>query len=354
LTDDDDDDDEDDDNDDEQGTFNDEDDEALNMYDDTFNENNNNTNYDDYDSNNYKNGNNKKKKTVATENLRNSNGRIRKFSDNIRMELERHFQKNRYISGDEKKLLADKLNLTVRQVQKWFVHRREKFRRYEKHHGKKQNNLNNNNNNSLQEQDEDEDEMIDEDDCDDSRIKEEKVDFNEDLDVTLPLEADEELIQQESNNQDGYHKYSPYIENYLEKLFRKKHQLTQRDLNSACLNLNLKPKQVRLWFHYRRLKHQQQQQEQQKQMVNNKNNMKRISFNEIAFEENGEIDLNKRQNYPEHVLRQLENAFLRNRYISGNDKRILSKKLGLAPIQIERWFYTRRKKFNMANFNNKI
>ena len=96
---------------------------------------------DDNYTNKSINGNVNKKKKPATENLRNSNGRIRKFSDQIRMELEKHFQKNRYISGDEKKMLADKLNLTVRQVQKWFVHRREKFRRYEKHYGKKSNNL---------------------------------------------------------------------------------------------------------------------------------------------------------------------------------------------------------------------
>ena len=55
--------------------------------------------------------------------------RVRKFSDSIRSELERKFVTNHFISGAEKAQLAVKLNLTERQVQKWFVHRREKLRR---------------------------------------------------------------------------------------------------------------------------------------------------------------------------------------------------------------------------------
>ena len=303
------------------GTMNDEDDETFNNYDDSnMNNNTMNSNYDDCGGN----GNTKKKK-ASTENIRNSNGRIRKFSDHIRMELEKNFQKNRYISGDDKKILADKLNLTVRQVQKWFVHRREKFRRFEKHHGKKQFNSNND---KTQQQDmpDEEDEVLDE-DLDDSKVKEEKVEFNDDdedddeeekdFDDTLPLEttdAENEKHQQtqestteeqENNkNHNGYRKYTPYIENYLEKLFRKKHQLTQRDLKSACLNLNLKPKQIRLWFQHRRIKHRQQLQEEHRQIINDKNNKKKISFSNLSNnEEDGDIDLNKRQNYPENVLR---------------------------------------------------
>ncbi len=59
----------------------------------------------------------------------NNKTRIRKFSDNIRNELERHFLANNFISGAEKTVLAMRLNLTERQVQKWFVHRREKLRK---------------------------------------------------------------------------------------------------------------------------------------------------------------------------------------------------------------------------------
>ena len=58
-----------------------------------------------------------------------SMARVRKFSDSIRGELERKFLKNNFISGPEKTKLAVELNLTERQVQKWFVHRREKLRR---------------------------------------------------------------------------------------------------------------------------------------------------------------------------------------------------------------------------------
>lgn len=58
--------------------------------------------------------------------------RIRKFSEAIRFELEKAFLANNFISGTEKAELACRLELTERQVQKWFVHRREKLRKLEK------------------------------------------------------------------------------------------------------------------------------------------------------------------------------------------------------------------------------
>jgi hypothetical protein len=58
--------------------------------------------------------------------------RIRKFSEEIRNELEAAFLAKNFISGFEKAELSKRLNLTERQVQKWFVHRREKLRRLEK------------------------------------------------------------------------------------------------------------------------------------------------------------------------------------------------------------------------------
>jgi hypothetical protein len=57
---------------------------------------------------------------------------IRKFDDEIRDELERKFLENNFISGVEKDQLAVRLNLTERQVKKWFEKRREKKRRMEK------------------------------------------------------------------------------------------------------------------------------------------------------------------------------------------------------------------------------
>jgi len=57
---------------------------------------------------------------------------IRKFNDEIRHELELKFLENNFISGIEKDRLATRLNLTERQVKKWFEKRREKKRRIEK------------------------------------------------------------------------------------------------------------------------------------------------------------------------------------------------------------------------------
>ena len=73
--------------------------------------------------------------TAAANPLNSSKLRVRKFSESIRNELERKFLTNNFISGVEKSQLAVKLNLTERQVQKWFVHRREKLRRLEKKAG---------------------------------------------------------------------------------------------------------------------------------------------------------------------------------------------------------------------------
>ena len=73
--------------------------------------------------------------TSSSQTIFDSNFRVRKFSDAIRSELESKFLENNFISGIEKTQLARRLELTERQVQKWFVHRREKLRRHEKKYG---------------------------------------------------------------------------------------------------------------------------------------------------------------------------------------------------------------------------
>ena len=100
-------------------------------------ENENDEDYDDQDDDVNKGDKSESDEDVALKkdskitNKKNSNGtiRVRKFSERIRTELERKFLKNNFISGPEKTKLAKLLNLSERQVQKWFVHRREKLRR---------------------------------------------------------------------------------------------------------------------------------------------------------------------------------------------------------------------------------
>ena len=103
-------------------------------------ENENDEDYDENDDDVNKGEKNESDEDVALKkdskitNKKNSNGtagniRVRKFSERIRTELERKFLKNNFISGPEKTKLAKLLNLSERQVQKWFVHRREKLRR---------------------------------------------------------------------------------------------------------------------------------------------------------------------------------------------------------------------------------
>ena len=57
---------------------------------------------------------------------------IRKFNDSTRAQLELKFAQNNFISRVEKDELATQLNLTERQVKKWFEKRREKKRRLER------------------------------------------------------------------------------------------------------------------------------------------------------------------------------------------------------------------------------
>ena len=57
---------------------------------------------------------------------------IRKFNDSTRAQLELKFAQNNFISRVEKDELAAQLNLTERQVKKWFEKRREKKRRLER------------------------------------------------------------------------------------------------------------------------------------------------------------------------------------------------------------------------------
>ena len=52
----------------------------------------------------------------------------------------------------------------------------------------------------------------------------------------------------------------------------------------------------------------------------------------------------QRNNIPKNVTIELETAFQKNNYVYGNDKKTLSRQLNLKPIQLERWFYYRRKK----------
>ena len=85
----------------------------------------------------------------------------------------------------------------------------------------------------------------------------------------------------------------------------------------------LNEKQIRYWFKQRRYRY---------------NHENKINGVDIDF------GFKKRDNLPQFVVDQLEQAFLKNNYIFGEEKKNLSRKLNLKPIQLERWFYYRRKK----------
>ena len=106
------------------------------------------------------------------------------------------------------------------------------------------------------------------------------------------------------------------------------------------MKINLTTKQIRAWFECRR------RLEKVKEIGGDLSAVcKGVDADlEASFDLNGNGTSLKRQNYPDAILQQLEKAFIRNKYISGSDKKLLAERLQLTPIQIERWFYYRRRK----------
>jgi hypothetical protein len=227
---------------------------------------------------------------------RERNQRVRKFSDSIREELEKEFKKSKYVSGQEKIDLAKRLHLTVRQVQKWFVHRREKYRKLEK--------LKQQQNNST----------ISQQNKDDS-IDNKSLDDEQDIVVKQP--------QRRSA-------FTPEVTKCLEKIFAKRKYLQPNEIQELAQAVDLTPKQIKSWF---------------------KNRRQRTKGDYTLLRRNGDESGTSSSfgAYPKEVLDELERAFAKDKYICGFDKKNLAQRLNLKPIQIERWFYYRRKKANVSS-----
>lgn len=355
-----------------------------------------------------------------TNNNSNATSRIRKFSDQIRDQLERHFLLNNFISGSEKSKLARKLNLTERQVQKWFVHRREKLRRLEKKahllnstlkqqkgslrlpikiklptlpalskqkpenpyqkvyvtkggtalsqfveanakrdisNSEENEDVNDeielyeNTNDNLTWNEENEYSLVNEKEEEPQTnyysqfaIVNDDDDFFPDDDQSKELSS-EYLIEEmpfssginnkEMNSNISIQKikssrrlFPPNVVTHLEKIFDQEKYLNENRLAEVARVTKLNEKQIRSWFKQRRYRYNQER------------------------KQNGvDIDLGfkKRDNLPHDVVVELEKAFSKNNFVSGEDKKSLSRRLGLKPIQVERWFYYRRKKLTGTN-----
>lgn len=326
-------------------------------------------------------------------------GRIRKFSDRVRNELERSFLANNFITGGEKKVLATRLNLTERQVSKWFVHRREKLRRLEKrasninstlqeHYRSQQSNQTNNQpiyneeyinhdqndiNNDEYYNDEEENWFNDLQETNENR-QHGNIDYNngDDYNECVNEEYDENNYDYQSSNEtnsnsdEPHQNYSsqtnannkrysldthssnankrvclnlttndlddysnkpqrrlfpPHVISHLESIFDNEKYLKDDQVAQISRETNLSEKQIRSWFKQRRYRYNQE---------NKQNGI--------------DIEIKKYNNLSQNVINELETAFTKNNYVYGNDKKILARKLNLTPVQLERWFYYRRKK----------
>lgn len=226
---------------------------------------------------------------------RERNQRVRKFAENIREELEKEFKKSKYISGQEKIDLAKRLHLTVRQVQKWFVHRREKYRKLEKLKQQQNNSINIQQNR-------------------DDSIENKSLDDEQDVVIKQP--------QRRSA-------FTPEVTKCLEKIFAKRKYLQPVEIQELAKAVDLTPKQIKSWFKNRR------------QRTKGDFTLLRRNTDESGTSSNFGT-------YPKEVLDELERAFSKDKYICGFDKKNLAQRLNLKPIQIERWFYYRRRKANVS------
>lgn len=325
----------------------------------------------------------------------NKSTRIRKFSDKIRNELERSFLANNFITGGEKQILAKKLNLTERQVSKWFVHRREKLRRLEKratninstlhHHYMTQQQNHNHQVQSIQDQQNDNYQEQEQEQLYVNDSNQDYNDENEEENWFNELQVEDEhhhhQQQQDDTNQydenfDDYHSstetynsdefntnnkrlshdpqtsakrqclsavsssslssrrlFPPEVVSHLETIFDTEKYLKDDQVAEISNATNLSDKQIRSWFKQRRYRYNQE---------NKQNGI--------------DIEIKKYNNLSQQVVNELEKSFRINNYVYGNDKKVLARKLNLTPVQLERWFYYRRKKQSngTANSNNVI
>jgi len=131
------------------------------------------------------------------------------------------------------------------------------------------------------------------------------------------------VIKQPSATKGTRRLFPPEVITHLEKVFDTEKYLKENQVEEIAQVTKLSEKQIRSWFKQRRYRYNQE-------------NKMNGAEHEMIFK--------KRDNLSQSVVVELEKAFLANNYIFGENKKVLSKQLNLKPIQLERWFYYRRKR----------
>ena len=117
--------------------------------------------------------------------------------------------------------------------------------------------------------------------------------------------------------------FPPEVITHLETIFDSEKYLKDEQVHDIARVTNLSEKQIRSWFKQRRYRYNQE---------NKQNGI--------------DIEIKKYNNLSQPTVRELEKAFRKNNYVYGNDKKVLARRLNLTPVQLERWFYYRRKKLS--------
>lgn len=117
--------------------------------------------------------------------------------------------------------------------------------------------------------------------------------------------------------------FPPEVITHLEKVFDTEKYLKDQQVENIAHITKLSEKQIRSWFKQRRYRYNQE---------NKKNGIE------------SDISFKQRDCLSQSVVVELEKSFTDNNYIFGENKKCLCRRLNLKPIQVERWFYYRRKK----------
>lgn len=141
--------------------------------------------------------------------------------------------------------------------------------------------------------------------------------------------------------------FPPHVVTHLESLFDTEKYIKENQIEEISLATNLNEKQIRSWFKQRRFRYNLENREKGKFAKDFSIDFRLATDIYIDFFNLKGLNqdyVKQRNNIPKAVAIELEKAFQKNNYVYGNDKKALSRQLNLKPIQLERWFYYRRKK----------
>ncbi|CAF0749462.1 unnamed protein product [Brachionus calyciflorus] len=301
-----------------------------------------------------------------------------KLNDKIQAELEKKFQiSGDLLSANERKSLAKKLRISEKQVQKWFVERREQ--KSQKNSNKSKTILVNNENLELNPTENKENDLNSEksesmgktrgrrsrrkmDDEIENEVK--QIDSSgRRLSLRRQSLLDKKEIEKVEEIQDvqsppskrACRSYSDETIKKLEDYFEQDNQADENQLKEIEKETNLSEYLIKKWF---RQKRDTQKKSSRKSITNKRMSDDRpeikeekdsseknetLNSNQNLEDKSNDKDMEFIKNFSKEAIEELEKTFEKSANLRPLDKKALSLRLGLKTIDIERWFYFKRK-----------